>query len=149
MKECSCHEDQRKRTGVKTYSSYKQENEWKTNFYITVWGNLNAFVTQRSRVDFWEKSVVWRRVISKYKSKYSFSFTFEVVYGRTCLSMSGRTVRDHDWCVWIYFGYMTYFQLLINCTSGRVHVHLCLDFSRAYPKRNWLVERRKNQVMTE
>ena len=33
---------------------------------------LNAFVTQQSRFDFEEKSVVWRRVISKYKSKYSF-----------------------------------------------------------------------------
>ena len=27
---------------------------------------------------------------------------FEVVYGRTCMTMSGRSVRDHDWCVWIY-----------------------------------------------
>ena len=31
--------------------------------------------------------------------------TFEVVYGRTCM---GRSVRDHDWCVWVYFGYTTY-----------------------------------------
>ena len=22
--------------------------------------------------------------------------------GRTCMSMSERSVRDHDWCVWIY-----------------------------------------------
>ena len=34
--------------------------------------------------------------------------TFEAVYGRTCMTMSGRSVRDHDWCVRIYFGYMTY-----------------------------------------
>ena len=27
---------------------------------------------------------------------------FEVVYGRTCMTMSERSVRDHDWCVWIY-----------------------------------------------
>ena len=27
---------------------------------------------------------------------------FEVVYSRTCMNMSGRSVRDHDWCVWIY-----------------------------------------------
>ena len=27
---------------------------------------------------------------------------FEVVYGRTCKTMSERSVRDHDWCVWIY-----------------------------------------------
>ena len=27
---------------------------------------------------------------------------FEVVYGRTCMTRSGRSVRDHDWCVWIY-----------------------------------------------
>ena len=28
--------------------------------------------------------------------------TFQVFYGRTCMTMSGRSVRDHDWCVWIY-----------------------------------------------
>ena len=27
---------------------------------------------------------------------------FEVVYGKTCMTMSERSVRDHDWCVWIY-----------------------------------------------
>ena len=28
---------------------------------------------------------------------------FEVVYGGTCMTRSGRSVRDHDqWCVWIY-----------------------------------------------
>ena len=26
---------------------------------------------------------------------------FEVVYGRKCMTRSGRSVRDHDWCVWI------------------------------------------------
>jgi len=36
----------------------------------------------------------------------------------------------------LLFSVIIYFQLLINCTSGRVHVNLCLDFSRAYPKRN-------------
>ena len=28
--------------------------------------------------------------------------TFEAVYGSTWMTMSGRSVRDHDWCVWIY-----------------------------------------------
>ena len=27
---------------------------------------------------------------------------FEVVYGTTCMTSSGRSVRDHHWCVWIY-----------------------------------------------
>ena len=27
---------------------------------------------------------------------------FEVVYSRTCMTRSGRSIRDHDWCVWIY-----------------------------------------------
>ena len=27
---------------------------------------------------------------------------FEVVYGRTCMTRSGRSVPDHDWCVSIY-----------------------------------------------
>ena len=27
---------------------------------------------------------------------------FEVVYGRTCMTSSLRSVRDHHWCVWIY-----------------------------------------------
>ena len=35
MKESSCDEDHRKRIGVKTYSSYKQENERNTNCYMT------------------------------------------------------------------------------------------------------------------
>ena len=58
------------------------------------------------------------------------------------MTMSGRSVRDHDWCVWIYEAdvvlmviYDLYFQLLINCTSGRVHVNLYLDFSRAYAQK--------------
>ena len=43
-----------------------------------------------------------------------------------------------------------YFQLLTNYTSGRVHVNLYLDFSRAYPQK-WLTCRwiRKIRVMTE
>ena len=56
--------------------------------------------------------------------------------------MSERSVRDHDWCVWIYEAdvvlmviYDLYIQLLINCTSGRVHVNLYLDFSRAYAQK--------------
>ena len=40
---------------------------------------------------------------------------FEVVYGRTCMTRSGRSVRDHDWYVCIPrlvsylmpYGYMT------------------------------------------
>ena len=31
--------------------------------------------------------------------------------------------------------YDLYFQLPINCASGRVHVNLYLDFSRAYPQK--------------
>ena len=27
---------------------------------------------------------------------------FEVVYGRTCMTSSGRSVRDHHSCLWIY-----------------------------------------------
>ena len=27
---------------------------------------------------------------------------FEVVNSRTCMTSSGRSVRDHHWCVWIY-----------------------------------------------
>ena len=27
---------------------------------------------------------------------------FEVVYGRTCMTRSGRSVPDRDWCVSIY-----------------------------------------------
>ena len=27
---------------------------------------------------------------------------FNVVYGWTCMTSSGRSVRDHHWCVWIY-----------------------------------------------
>ena len=27
---------------------------------------------------------------------------FEVVYGRTCMTSLGRSVRDHHWYVWIY-----------------------------------------------
>ena len=26
----------------------------------------------------------------------------EVVYCRTCMTIPGRSTRDHDWCVWIY-----------------------------------------------
>ena len=27
---------------------------------------------------------------------------FEVVFGWTCMTSSGRSVRGHHWCVWIY-----------------------------------------------
>ena len=27
---------------------------------------------------------------------------FEIVYGRTCITRSVRSVRGHDWCVWIF-----------------------------------------------
>ena len=57
------------------------------------------------------------------------------------MTMSGRSVRDHDWCVWIYeagvilMAIRLIFQLLINCTSGRVDVNLYLDFIRTYPQK--------------
>ena len=37
----------------------------------------------------------------------------------------------------LFWVYDLYFPLLINCTSGRVHVNLHLDFSMAYPQK-WL-----------
>ena len=40
------------------------------------WMRLLQVVTQGSRADFWEKSVVWRRVISKYISIYKYSFIY-------------------------------------------------------------------------
>ena len=40
------------------------------------WMRLLQVVTQRSRAVFWEKSVVWRRVISKYISIYKYSFIY-------------------------------------------------------------------------
>ena len=58
------------------------------------------------------------------------------------MTMSERSVRDRDWCVWISEAGVSLmviiydlFQLLINCTSGRVHVNLYLDFSRTYSKK--------------
>ena len=58
------------------------------------------------------------------------------------MTMSERSVRDRDWCVWISEAGVSLmviiydlFQLLINCTSSRVHVNLYLDFSRTYPKK--------------
>ena len=43
-------------------------------------------------------------------------------------------------------GYTTnvYFQLLLNCTSGRVHVNSYLDFIRAYPQKWLTCWRKKN-----
>ena len=56
------------------------------------------------------------------------------------MTMSGRSVRDHDWCLWIYEAgvilmVILYFQLLINCTSDRVDENLYLDFIRTYPQK--------------
>ena len=64
---------------------------------------------------------------------------FEVVYCRTCMTISGRSIRDHDWCVWIYEAgvywwlYGLNFQSpykLLNCLKAEVHA------TREY---NWLV----------
>ena len=71
--------------------------------------------------------------------------------------MSGRSVRDHNWCVWIYEAGVLLMVIrlmfsvtnIINFTSGRVHVNLFLDFIRAYPKNDRLAERGKIRVMTE
>ena len=73
------------------------------------------------------------------------------------MTMSGRSVRDHDWCVWIYEAGVLLMVIrlmfsvtnIINCTSGRVHVNLFLDFIRAHPKSDRLAERGKIRVMTE
>ena len=48
-------------------------------------------------------------------------------------------ISTRSWLVRLvlFWLYDLYFQLLINCTSGRVHVNLYLDFSRAYPQK-WL-----------
>ena len=48
-------------------------------------------------------------------------------------------ISTRSWLVRLdlFWLYDSYFQLLINCTSGRVHVNLYLDFNRAYPKK-WL-----------
>ena len=77
---------------------------------------------------------------------------FEVVYGRightwpcrkdqyeimTGTSGSMRLV-SHWWL------YDVYFQLLLNCTSGRVHVNSYLDFIRAYPQKWLTCWRKKN-----
>ena len=59
------------------------------------------------------------------------------------MTMSERSVRDRDWCVWISEAGVSLMvinnyirlQLLINCTSCRVHVNLYLDFSRTYPQK--------------
>ena len=47
---------------------------------------------------------------------------FEVVYGRTCMTRSGRSVRDHDWCVWIYEAgviLMPVIRLNLICTYSK------------------------------
>ena len=44
---------------------------------------------------------------------------FEVVYSRTCMTRSGRSVRDRDWCVWIYEAGVILIVIRLNliCTS--------------------------------
>ena len=46
---------------------------------------------------------------------------FEVVYGRTCMTGSGRSVRDHHWCVWIYGAVviMMVIRLDLICTYSK------------------------------
>ena len=49
------------------------------------------------------KSPAWDQVRSN--SESAEEGDFEVVYSRTCMTfmtMSRRSVRHHDWCVWIY-----------------------------------------------
>ena len=49
------------------------------------------------------KSPVWDQARSN--SESAEEGDFEVVYSRTCMTfmtMSRRSVRHHDWCVWIY-----------------------------------------------
>ena len=45
----------------------------------------------------------------------------EVVYGRTCMTRSGRSVRDHDWCVWIYEAGVILMAIRLNliCTYSK------------------------------
>ena len=44
---------------------------------------------------------------------------FEVVYGRTCVTRSGRSVRlvDHHWCVWIYEAGVILMVIRLNLIS--------------------------------
>ena len=47
---------------------------------------------------------------------------FEVVYGRKCMTSSGRSVPDHHWCVWIYEAsviLMVINDLDLICTKGK------------------------------
>ena len=58
--------------------------------------------------------------------------TFEAVHdGRTCMT-SYEIITGASGSILVI---RLILQLLINCTSGRVHVNLYLDFNRAYPKR--------------
>ena len=59
---------------------------------------------------------------------------FEVVYGRTCMTSSGRSVRDHHWCVWICEAVviMMVIRLGSNMFLQQKSVNRCLD-SLAYP----------------
>ena len=57
------------------------------------------------------KNELKRRPTTRYRTysnqimKVLKKVTFEAVYGRTCMTMSGRSVREHVLCVWIFFGY--------------------------------------------
>ena len=50
-----------------------------------------------------------------------------------------RKISTRSWLMRLdlFWLYDLYCHLLINCTGGRVHVNLYLDFSRAYPQK-WL-----------
>ena len=54
---------------------------------------------------------------------------FEVVYGRTCMTSSGRSVRDHHWCVWIYAAVviMMVIRLGSNLYLQQKSVNRCLN----------------------
>ena len=39
---------------------------------------------------------------------------FRLVYGRTWMTSSGRLVRDHLWCVWIYEARVTFMVIRLG-----------------------------------
>ena len=55
-------------------------------------------------------------------------------------------ISTRSWLVRLdlFWLYDLYCHLLINCTSGRVHVNLYLDFSRAYPQKWWTCWKKEN-----
>ena len=44
---------------------------------------------------------------------------FEVVYGTTCMTSSGRSVRDHHWCVWIYETVVIMMVMVVTAKIGK------------------------------